>query len=475
MRKASLAFLLAGLLLGGPAAAQCKLEKIGEWSVQLPGNQPIIDGAINGTKVGILLDTGASSSMVTREAATRLKLPMAPLNNVRVYGVGGVQTPDAADIAEFRLGEAVKKDWTVLVADARAGRVGFILGDDFFRQLDLELDLPHGVMRFFRSTGCERANLGYWSPQANVMVPLEGDRGIRFVTELNGVQLQTMLDTGASNTVVSLGMARAAGFNQEAPDVVGAGCASGVGARSIETWYGAFDRFVIGDQAIRNATLTVSDLWRHSRTMGGTGSNVRRGPEGSPEMLLGMDFLRTHRIFISRAHKRMWFTHEGGLVFPTSPRAACQGDTAGRIAKARALSRSGDRDAALAEFDAVVAGDATSTAARVARAELFMQRKEPERAILDYDAAMAAGVNNPQLYAMRGIAHRQKGDKARALEDFETALRLNPREAQALYWRGVHRLESGDRAGAQADLDMLEKHNPKSAAELRKRIEAGGS
>ena len=318
-----IALFLAAALLAGNAAAECKLTQLGEWKVRVDGNQPIIDGAINGVRVPVLLDTGATTSMVTRDTAEKLDLARRPARGVSMLGVGGEQSPEVTQLAEFRLGESIRKDWKVLVADTRASaRFGFILGDDFFEQVDLELDLPRGAMRFYRSEGCERANLAYWNPQAGRTVKLESGGKPEFRAELDGNPVRALLDTGAAATVVTLPVARSAGFKPDAPDVVPAGCTAGIGARTADAWYARFDRLLIGNQLVRNPTLTVSDLWHNARRAAG-GSFIRRPPRDVPEMLLGMDFLRTHRVFVTRAHGKMFFTYEGGVIFPSTPRDTC--------------------------------------------------------------------------------------------------------------------------------------------------------
>jgi hypothetical protein len=37
-----------------------------------------------------------------------------------------------------------------------------------------------------------------------------------------------------------------------------------------------------------------------------------------PEMLLGLDFLRAHRILVDNSMRKMVFTYEGGPVFETT-------------------------------------------------------------------------------------------------------------------------------------------------------------
>src|SRR5438034_4552359 len=104
-------FLLAALAMGEAAAAppDCKLMRIEEWPLRLERNLPIIDGEINGQKVGILLDTGAERSLVTRSAATRLMLSRHDLSSARLYGVGTDKPLEAVLIEELRIGPAIRR------------------------------------------------------------------------------------------------------------------------------------------------------------------------------------------------------------------------------------------------------------------------------------------------------------------------------------------------------------------------------
>lgn len=496
IRKFAAIVLLGAVVLSGTASAQCKLEKFGEWPVRLTGDQLVTDGSINGQKVGILLDTGSTRSLVTREAAERLELPRQRVRGRRAYGVGGEVAVESAEIAEFRLGDGVRTDWKVDMAEVRTSTFSFILGDDFFEKVELEIDLPHRMIRLFHSRDCESAPLAYWNPQSAAMVPLEQGRRIHFTAQLDGISLRTMLDSGAGFSMVALPAARRAGFDPEAPGTVTADCTVGLGSRALDGWHARFERLEIGAQTISDPTLRVSDLWRHVRRAT-TGSRLNREPGAFPDMLLGMDFLKTHRVFVSRQQRKMYFTHEGGVVFPSSPGISCEGVSTERQASARIaeydarisangtdsqalfarsheLNLSGDKVGALRDLDALLALDPANTPARVQRARILMQRKEYERAIGDFDAAISGGMRTARTYAMRGLALHRKGDRDRAMEDFEVALKLDPRDIVALYWRGVQRLEAGNRAGAQTDLDVLEKVDPRRAAELRKRIADGG-
>ena len=50
------------------APSDCKLVRIAEWPVRLEHNKLIVDGSINGRKIGIMLDTGAQRSLMTPDS-----------------------------------------------------------------------------------------------------------------------------------------------------------------------------------------------------------------------------------------------------------------------------------------------------------------------------------------------------------------------------------------------------------------------
>src|SRR5882672_666012 len=159
---------LAAALTGSAAAAapqDCKLVRIEEWPVRLERNLPIIDGEINGQKVGILLDTGAERSVVTRSAATRLMLSRYDLASSRMYGVGTDKPTEAVRIDELRIGPAVRKNWSVQLAAGHdfGSEISLILGVDFFSAVDVEFDFPNRAVRLYQPKDCEGVSLAYWA------------------------------------------------------------------------------------------------------------------------------------------------------------------------------------------------------------------------------------------------------------------------------------------------------------------------
>ena len=54
-----------------------------------------------------------------------------------------------------------------------------------------------------------------------------------------------------------------------------------------------------------------------------TGSHLARGREFA-DMLLGIDFLRAHRVYVAHSQGKLYFTYNGGPVFSVAARAAAK-------------------------------------------------------------------------------------------------------------------------------------------------------
>jgi predicted aspartyl protease len=307
---------------------KCKLLQIAEWPVRADHYRPVVDGAVNGQKVGILVDTGAYSSLVRRSAAAKLGLKTFSLKGHRAYGIGGETLVEGAHIDELRIGADVHKDWPARVAGERefADDVGLLVGDEFLSRYDLEFDLGGGFVRFFQAKECDGVSLGYWARDA-LAVPLEASASYRIGVSVlvNGQPLIAQLDSGTTFSTLSLEAARSIGVTPETTGVVAGGCIGGMGNERLDSWIAPFGTFAIGDERIRNPKIRFAPLWQHAR-FEETGSHLRRRVSGLPDMLLGSDFLRTHRVLISRSQRKMYFSYTGGTVFPEAPGKPCGAD-----------------------------------------------------------------------------------------------------------------------------------------------------
>lgn len=290
----------------------------------LERNRVTVQGAVNGQEVGVLLDTGMDTSMMQRAAATRLGLTRQSLPGYRVYGVGGESYAETAFVEEFRIGSAVRRNWQVLVAGEHAmhDNVAVLLGDDFLRNFEVEFDLPQKVVRLFQSRDCQGVPLAYWSRDAVGEAVLEDGRKPIVTVQINAMPIRALLDSGAAVSVLAQPDAARLGVSPESPGVTPGGCHTGIGGRRVDSWIGKFSSFAIANVTVRNPTLHFADVLRYTTTTG-TGSRLPQTLAGLPQMFLGVDFLRTHRVLIAYSQQRVYLTYAGGTPFPAHPGKPC--------------------------------------------------------------------------------------------------------------------------------------------------------
>jgi len=318
MRAVLVAVGLALASITGSFALACTLSAIEEWPVRLERNFLVVDGAVNGQRAGVMLDTGSTRTMMLRSAAQRLNLPLQRARNYRMFGVGGETAVEAVRI-DFSVGKSVRTAWQILVAgehDFGAG-IDIVLGEDFLRAAEVEFDLAHGVVRLFQAKDCGNASLAYWASEGAGEVTIgridDSRPQILVPVRVNGQPIEALLDSGAPFSIMTRRNAELAGVTPDTAGVV-VGKGRGLGSRSIDTWVGPFDSFAIGNENIRDTAILFGDLFRGA-TYVETGSRLPRPVEGLPQMLLGLDFLRSHRVLVAHSQSKLYFSYVSGPVF----------------------------------------------------------------------------------------------------------------------------------------------------------------
>ena len=134
-----------------------------------------------------------------------------------------------------------------------------------------------------------------------------------FTVAVNGRPMLALLDTGATASALSMSEAARLGVTTKTPGAATAGCSVGIGRKPVDYWSGPFESFAIGNEVIRNPTLRFADVLSDT----GPFANV-------PRMVLGVDFLRAHRVYVARSQRKFYFTYTGGTVFPVDATKGCQ-------------------------------------------------------------------------------------------------------------------------------------------------------
>jgi hypothetical protein len=108
-------------------------------------------------------------------------------------------------------------------------------------------------------------------------------------------------------------MADRAGVKPKANDVA-SGVSTGIAGNAVQTTVAVFSSFSIGDESIANAKLRVADMFG-ADTRKEIGSLIAKRIDDVPDMLLGADFIRAHRIYVARSQGKMYFSYNGGPIF----------------------------------------------------------------------------------------------------------------------------------------------------------------
>ena len=73
--------------------------------------------------------------------------------------------------------------------------------------------------------------------------------------------------------------------------------------KPIDASVAVFPELGIGDETIKNLPLAVANIFPGAKS------------DRLPQVILGADFFRSHRVYISIRQKKLYFSYEGGVVF----------------------------------------------------------------------------------------------------------------------------------------------------------------
>jgi predicted aspartyl protease/Tfp pilus assembly protein PilF len=415
-------------------AAGCKLLPT-EMPVTMVGSRAIADIELNGVKAAMIVDSGAFHSVLTTAAAQQLNLTVKPMPwGSRVEGLTGEIDTGFTTVKSLKLldGEVPNVMFYVGGNDESNGTMG-LLGRNVLAATDVEYDLAHGVIRLIFADGdCGKASMAYWangkpfsaldlSPDDTSDIP-----AIQADAQLNGTKVRVLFDTGAQSTV-SLRAAKRAGLSEA--DMEPIGRIYGAGHGNAAAWSATFKRFELEGEAVSNVRLTVADF-----------------QEQDFDMLIGIDFFLSHRIYISKKQQRMYFTYNGGPIFARSA-----------IEEAKAVGRSGAGTAEGAAKHPADADEPEDAAGYARRGAASAARFDFARALADLNRACEMAPQVAEYFLRRGVVFEAMEQQQSALKDFDRALQLEPSLPEARLQRATLRASSADREGMIEDLEALDK------------------
>jgi tetratricopeptide (TPR) repeat protein/predicted aspartyl protease len=440
-----LAALAAGAVaLPASAETKCSVGQMLQLPVTMSGLRPMVPARINGHDVKFIVDSGAFYSNISPGSAAELglKLSDAP-GNMRVIGIGGETRISIARVKDFGLGEANLHNIEFMVGGGEMGGTG-LLGQNVLGIGDVEYDLAGGAIRLMKSKNCGNVNLAYWAAEKKLAVsvieietPTPAAPHTAGTVMLNGVKIRAIFDTGAATTMITKGAAARAGIKPDSPGVEPAGESGGIGRRTYASWIGPFQSLKIGDEEIRKIRLRFADI-----------------NQTDFDMLIGADFFLSHRVYVSNAQRRIFFTYNGGPVFDLS------------VKRAEAMAAAGEKDASAPGKGETGAPGPVTAQDFSQRGNARAARNDNKGALADMNRAVELAPENPEYRFQRALAVLISGRPGDAKADLDRALTLKPNYPEALLLRASARIRTDDKAGSRADLAALD-HVLPDASDMR--------
>lgn len=441
----------AGLAVVAPPAwaAGCVLGVMANLPVTMDGMRAEVPLKVNGRDTSFWLDSGAFFSIMPKSKAAELdlKLEAAP-QGLYVLGIGGSASVQLTTIKTFGIVGQEVKNVQFLVGGSDSGNG--LIGRNILALADTEFDLANGSVKLIKPHGCGKGAMTYWAPgKPSFSVPLQSgpnpaDHLFKVIVNINGARVSAELDTGAPTSLLSRDAAERAGIDLSGAGAVPVTDISGLGRRSHGGWSVPVATFAIGDEQILRTHLRVID-----------------GPiavgEGSPDMLLGADFMMAHHIYVSREQGRMYFTYSGGHPFLTEKMAVA----------APKRPSTAPLPAGLRAIEAVAATGADPKTAEEfgRRGNARLTQGKVADGISDLTAAIRLAPDTASYYRDRAKAYFRSNEQAMARADVERALALDPKNDDMLRVRAVIRFRQHDLVGALADTDAAARVTPPSSLE----------
>ncbi|AOH86151.1 hypothetical protein AWL63_21510 [Sphingomonas panacis] len=442
--------LLAALALPAApaAAADCKLGVMADLPVTMQNMRVSVPVKINDIETRLWLDSGAFFSVMPKAKAIELglKIDAAPFG-LRLIGIGGDSSPDLVTVRKFGIADRALTDVQFLVGGTDAGNG--LIGRNLLALADTEFDLAGGSVKLIQPHDCRNMAIAYWAagkPFFTAALEQEEnprDRKFRVTVRINGVAIDGEYDSGAPNTLLSRRAAEKAGIALNGPTVTPIRGIGGFGRRSMPGWTVPVESVAIGDETILKTRLDVID------------GPITAG-NGSPDMLIGADYMLAHHIYVARSQHRIYFTYSGGKAFRSAGAAPVS-----------AASVGAPLPADIHPVAPVTNTTAPKTADEFARrASARMAQHAVADAIADLTQAITLAPDTADYYRDRALAYQTSGQRGLARTDIEHVLQLTPTDGALLRIRAILRLREGDRAGALADAEAAARATPATSLDM---------
>ena len=271
---------VAGTLNGG-----CGTKRIGEITVVTVNSAPTVTVVANGAAVTLLLDTGAGRTILTPQAAQRIGAQPPRIEfDRRMRGIAGALPTREVELRSFTIAGMVIPWRRIAVAPITTASVALdgLLGADVLSYFDVDFDLSHNRIALYEQQSCPVATPDWPQPYVGIRTGRSANDYLFFPVQLDGRRIGAIVDTGAQRTAVSTKAALSLGVTETALAQDRSITIRGSAGEQLTAHIHRFAQLEVGGEITHNPDITVVDLNLHDA-----------------DLVLGVDFLRTRRIWFS--------------------------------------------------------------------------------------------------------------------------------------------------------------------------------
>ena len=300
LSTASVGFILLAVGMAGctsnsaaPTADACRVEKAADLPAVIDGGFVTVAARINDKPVTMVVDTGAELLQVTPAAVAALGLSRDAHNRTTLLGTGGARVSQNARLQSLSVGGMDMLDQSAAVAPlpvlvGPALHTSGLLGANWLRDFNVDFDLAHGRLALYRVQGCHETPVPWAGAERPLRFRSYGQGIPLLPITLDGQGLTAALDSGAAHTTIKQSVIDRAGVSAGQLAHDGKAREVGVDGGVAEALVHRFGELSVADTRVANPVILVAALH-----------------VDMADMLLGVDWLRHHRVWIDYAGHRI--------------------------------------------------------------------------------------------------------------------------------------------------------------------------
>jgi predicted aspartyl protease len=301
LRRFSCAILAALLLslFAGQAAAQsawpkeCKLHRLASFPMRAHGLAFTIPIKINGVEKKFLIDTGGYASTINEDVAGQLGIPLHKIWGVQHIDIAGKSAQNFVTVDSFEIAGFKGKNFSFVANAAGGDYFDGTIAPDFLRAFDVELDFANETMTLFKPHECAGRAVYWTSAYLSLPMRITDSGHIRVKAALDGKELDAVLDTGASRSLMALTVAGRMFDLKPGGEVTKAESITGATGSSLESYSYAFKALSLGEITLNHPKIALYD-----------GSDALHS-EGA-ELILGMSELRFLHLYLAYHERELY-------------------------------------------------------------------------------------------------------------------------------------------------------------------------